>query len=345
MFSAFLLFAVAAAAPPKVPDDCRDDRGSDRCAAAEQARMRALYGLSTIEEHERAGDQVRRGMYVDGYGRDVIAISFARASGREPTVTVYFPRREGQDPVAPLTAPVPYKAWTSVLEHSRNCDRSFLPRKEKPGEIKICVHAWNYVVEANDPARANYDAASLRRKAEDACSEGPAQDFAIEAERTALSLFPHCDRLDPEQHRNPASQLAACAILHGDRMAAAEVMNRADVLRYIDGADYHRLGDIFAVRTMVDFQGQQIKLDMLRGPEIWASKLADKGSVHLFIDSITGLSADKARLIGKYSRSIEGPVQGQMEYYLAPVELDWTFTSLQEWQVDRATVGAWVRDR
>jgi len=59
---AFLL-AVApspSAAQAQIERRCRDDSGAERCAEAQQQRMRELYGVRSIEEHRDAGDQVRR---------------------------------------------------------------------------------------------------------------------------------------------------------------------------------------------------------------------------------------------------------------------------------------------
>lgn len=82
-FAALLLLAtMQGEAQPRPDPNCRDDRGTDRCAETEQRRMRELYGVRSIEEHQAAGDQVRRIFYVDGYGRDLILIAFVRTSGR-----------------------------------------------------------------------------------------------------------------------------------------------------------------------------------------------------------------------------------------------------------------------
>ena len=336
------LLLVAAAATQPVPDDCRDDRGSDRCATAAQAKMRALYGLPSIEEHQRAGDQVRRVMYVDGYGRDVVAISFVRAPGREPIASVYFPRREGEAAMEPLRAAVPNGVWEDILRRSGLFDRTLEPLAK--AEPEICLHSWVFVVEANDPGRANYTPPALRRKTEDACSNGLARAYA-EVERAALPLFPHCARLDPDQHRNEATQLAACRILRGDRMAAAEVMNRANELRFVRGVeDRQRIASLFAHSVTIDWQGERASAGMLDAAALWARKLGE-APANLFISDIQGLAADRARLTGFFSRAVNDGNETPTKYFTAPVELVWVFGSAQEWEVERATVGAWKRER
>lgn len=106
LLTAILSGAIAAASPAaaqgRVPPGCSDDQGTDRCSAEEQRRVLELFGGKPIEEHARAGDQVRRSFYVDGYGRDLLAIVFIRAPGQDPTVQVHFPAQTGRSRTAPI---------------------------------------------------------------------------------------------------------------------------------------------------------------------------------------------------------------------------------------------------
>lgn len=337
--------ASAAAAPAQARPDpnCSDDRGADRCAAQQQARTRALFGLRSIEQHRDAGDQVRRVFYVDGYGRDMIAIAFVRAPGREPMAQIHFPRREGQRATPPLEAPVSHTVWGEMLRRSANFDRSYTPRPQNPEEVSICLHSWVYTVEANDPARTNLARASLRRKTEDSCQRGPAVEFAADLQRAALPLFPHCDRLDPGQHRNPAAQLAACAALTGDRMAAAEVMNRLGAFRRARGTqDGQLLAGLFAQRARIDWNGVRSDPNDLYQGNFWLARMAADGAPGFYHDRVEGLAADRVRVTGTLQRSTDGPAAS---HFRAPVEMIWVFGPSQEFQVDSATVGAWERYR
>lgn len=332
---------LAILAPPG-SEGCRDDRGVDRCAAEQQARTRELYGVKSIEEHAKAGDQVRRVFYVDGYGRDLLAISFLRASGEEPTVFVHFPRRAEEPVRPPLRAAVPHAVWTDVLRLSELFDRRLAPKaKEVP---EICLHSWVYTVEANDPKRANLSPASLRRATEDACADGLVEAFAREAEKAALPLFPHCDRLDPKLHRNPATQLFNCRILAGDRMAAAEVLNSAEKIRRArTSEDRDDLGGLFAHRTIIDWQGERIVADSFRAPAIWTSRLEQSGNVALYVHGVTGLAADRAKLTGRLFRRVEPSVNGRPADYVAPVEMTWVFGPSQDWEITEVAVASWDR--
>lgn len=342
-----LLVATPAAAQREVDSNCADDNGVDRCSAEQQRRVRALFGARSIEEHRDAGDQVRRVFYVDGYGRDVVLISFIRAPGREPMASVHFPRREGQPLRAAFETPVPETVWEDILRRSALFHRRFAA-PPLPGEgqaVSICLHSWVYTIEANDPRRRT-DPASLRRKIEDACEDGPGEAFAWEMQSAALRLFPACAALDPDQHRNPASQLAACAILSGDRLAAATVMNRLNRFRSADRPDDAALlaGLFDFDRVSIDWQGTLLSRPA-RPQDFWLQRLAADGAHGLYYDSIEGLSADRVRFRGSLRRSVDAPNEGPTTYYRAPVEMIWVYTGAREYQIESVTVGAWVVQR
>ncbi len=286
---------------PAVDRDCRDDRMIDRCAEADQRRMGALYGLRPIEEHRDAGDRVRRVFYVDGYGRDVVAIAFVRAAGRDPAVFVHFPRRAGEAAPAPFEAPVTQAVWDDLIFRSALFDRALIPVPTPDNVIPICMHSWLYAVEASDPARSQYERATIRRATHNSCGPSLAQAFAIEAQRAALPLFPACNRLDPEQHRNPASQLAACRLLSGDRVAAAEILNLAGPFRRVStreeaGLIYGR----FAYDATVDWNGARNTGDG-SAMAFWIERVLAEGRPSLFFESVEGISADEVRLKAFFS--------------------------------------------
>lgn len=316
---------------------CRDDRGTDRCTAEQQRLVRQLFRVKAIEEHQAAGDQVRRVFYVDGYGRDLIAIAFVRADGDGPTVWVYFPVAPGSAPTPPMQAPVPKAVWKEVLDRSWLFDRSLVP--EKQDGLVICSHAWLYTIEAIDPAEpGSYEKAHPpRRKTGDACSDDLAQDYGNFLAQAALPLFPACAALDPEQHRNEASRLAACRILRGDRLAAAEVLNRADAFRRARQADEAvLLRGRFASRATIDWNGS-VSRDSLSLHEFWLARMEEAGRPAFYIESVEGLSSRRARLLGTLERTEERP-EGERNLR-ARFEQIWMFTPAREYQVESVKVG------
>lgn len=332
--------AAAQAPAPKPSADCRDDRGVDRCVAGQQRRVRELFGVKSIEEHQAAGDQVRRAFYVDGYGRDVVAIAFVRSPGRDPTLWAHFPRREGEVAAEPLQATVPKHVWEEVLERSELFDRVLAPRANAGGdEVEICLHSWVYTVEAADPPVPEADPGGLRRRTEDACSRGTTAAFANDLAKTALPLLPHCAALDPRQHRNEATQLAACTILEGDRLAAAEAMNRAHLLAAVNSpADAGRAQGVFDYRGVVEWNGERLGGEAGGGMAAWLERTTKPGRARLWIRRAVGETAYRARVEGTLSRPEgEGASERTMS---APVTLHMTSRPGDDYfTVARAVVG------
>lgn len=208
-----------AAAQSRPAPECSDDNGVDRCSAEEHRRVLDLFGLQPVEAHIRSNHQIRRAFYVDGYGRDLVALAFVRAPGGDPTLHVYFPRKADNSRSQPLTALVPREVWDEVIDGSANFDRRFQPR---PGEAdNMCLHSWVYTVEANDPELLAEREAGVRRAVEDACAGGMAASYARKLSELAVRLLPPCVALG-EHPRGGAGLLAECEMLGGDRIAAAD---------------------------------------------------------------------------------------------------------------------------
>ncbi|HYJ30463.1 MAG TPA: hypothetical protein VEW25_09005, partial [Allosphingosinicella sp.] len=256
LFSAWALVASAGSAQQPINPNCSDDRGVDRCADDQQRRMRALYGVPSIEEHAAAGEEVRRVFYVDGYGGDLILIAFVRAPGRDPEVQVHYPQRDGRARAEPQRAAVSQPIWAEVALRAAHFDRSFTPR---PGaEPSICLHSWVYTIEAAERTRNPRQPVLVRRKVEDACGDGPGQVFARDLQHIALPLFPHCAALDPEHHRNEAAMLDACRVLSGDRLAAAEVLNLSRSFQRLGRVeDAGRIAHLFNHQTTIEWAGER----------------------------------------------------------------------------------------
>lgn len=320
--------AQLAAAKERPDRNCTDDRGVDPCSAEQQRRVRDLFGVRSIEEHAQAGDQVRRAFYVDGYGRDVVAISFVRAPGRDPMLWVHFPNRDDEPRSEPLTAPVPDDVWRSVIERSAHFDRELVPlpgearpkRKDAYQDIVMCIHSWVFTVEATDPPKGNGQQPTVRRRVEDACQNGLAEAYAGELRRAAVPLLPHCAQLDREQNRNEASLLSACRLLEGDRLAAAEVFNRVELLNDVEGPDdASSIRHLFESDAVVDWAGQRNE-GSGSAARFWATKIGEgEWRTLLYYDAIRGEGADRVRLTGLLNRPTAGS-----NFQIAKVEQIWT---------------------
>ncbi|MCB1560940.1 MAG: hypothetical protein KDI75_07580 [Xanthomonadales bacterium] len=210
---------------------CADDQGNNRCADEEQRKMRELYGIPDTEKLSEQGVALRRAMFVNGYGLDIVAITFSREPGRPPMVEVAAPRQEAGPTSQPLSAVVPLRTWNQILDASRDFDQQLareLPASGK-GLENICLHSWFVVVEAVDPAHLSQRVvgqhevpAKIRRDAEGACTQGLAMRYAFELARTAREQLPECSSLNVDDFRNDADLLSLCQRLGGDRIAASD---------------------------------------------------------------------------------------------------------------------------
>ena len=336
-----LLFTAQAFAQAPAVRDCRDDNGVDRCDPQEQRRMLALFGLLPVEDHVEAGSQLRRAHYVDGYGREVVAVVFIRPRGEDPVLRVHFPRRGSEARIDPLQAPVPAEIWENVLRRSDHFDRDLVP--VPAGGPIICMHSWVYTVEAVDPARGPNLPATVRRRTGDACDDDLVQAYAWELQEEAIRLLPHCDRLDPEMHRNSATRLAACAMLGGDRLAAATVHNLASRLSRIDGPSDERIaGGLFDYRATLSWNGERIGGDGGLAARAWAQRIGGEAGGNFFITAVRGESADRVVVEGLLSRVEERPDEQPDIYLNAPVEQVWTRRYGNDFSIENATIGAFA---
>lgn len=348
-------FLVCGFAPAKAPreysyppaGDCHDDDMVDRCSAEQQRRVRELFGVKTIEAHRDAGDQVRRAFYVDGYGRDLIAIVFIRPKGGDAALWVHFPKDRAGNGSEPLRSSVPARLWEEIVERSAHFDRTLAPapkvKRDPDGgqEITMCLHSWVYTIEASDLADAENRPATVRRKTEDACDNGLGQAYANELQKAAVPLLPHCDRLDRSQHRNEATLLSDCRLLRGDRLAAAEVMNRIHLLRSVDGpADAVLIRGLFDSGARIMWAGETVA-DPRGGADGWAKKIGEgQGRTTLYYDHIEGESAGRVRFVGSLSR-LNADGEG---YQTAPVEQIW-IRRFGDFVIQSVTVGAFEPTR
>lgn len=210
---------------------CGDDNGTDRCSDAVQDKMRSLYGLESGKDLIARGVTFRRVMLVDGYGRDLVAISAYRAPGRAPVIEVRTPGAS-KAPSATLETALSSEAWMRVIAESANFDRDLVRRKGvAEDEISLCLHAWFAVGEAGDARRieqhvlpAQFTEPVYRRDAETACGAGLGMSFAFRLADIAYEVLAECGTIDRATVRNIPMLLATCAGLKGDRQSAGEAL-------------------------------------------------------------------------------------------------------------------------
>ena len=309
-----LLSAMALLANP-LNDSCLDDDHNNRCSPAKQAEMRALYRVGRIESY--VGATVRRVFFVDGYGNDMVAIEFVRAVEKDPLVRVHFPTSKGEEPVAPIEQLLTANQWQEIIDASEHFDRQFAPAaplntktkgKSEGEDIVLCIHSWIYWAEGIDAGK------KPRSTVNDACNDQPVEEFAWFAARIARQAIPFCSALEKKFSRNEATLLRTCSKLSGDRLAAAEVWNRANGLRSIDTPG--GMDDLPAYDLELDFQGKKLTRDEAKA--FWRSLMAQQDSPNFYSDRVHGLSADQVLVAGSLFKDVDDE-----KYQMADVELHW----------------------
>ena len=220
LFAVLFSLAIGGQTPEPIPSrDCRDDNGADRCATDAQVRTRQTLGLASIEDEARSGVEAYRALYVDGYGRDMLAVAFERRPGRSPRVVVYL--ADGKT----LSGAAPLEDWRAVREGAAYADRRLEPLP-KTDELDICFHAWLTTVEMANAPQGGERVVPVRRSQQSACGGELTTRFAFDLAARAVRLLPDCAVLKSEDHRNDVTRLAVCGRLEGDGMAAASLMNQ-----------------------------------------------------------------------------------------------------------------------
>lgn len=233
LFALFALVVLPAAAQSAADfaSGCADDNGADRCTPEAVKAWRDKYGLPSIEQMTGEGTVVRRVLYVDGYGRDLMALSAIRAKNAAPVIEIRLPR-EGTDEPVIRTRPISATLWERLLADSAAAHRRYQP--EAGGDVDalpICRHAWVSRFEAGDPRRLaqyvvaqQWEDAETRAATASACTDGPTNDFAAALARTAAEELAECSGLNLAGQRNWVTLLDTCLRLSGDTISAGQVL-------------------------------------------------------------------------------------------------------------------------
>lgn len=258
--------------------------------------MRGLYRLAPIERLAKQGNTVRRAMLVDGYGNDVLAISFIQSADSNAIVELRVPCARSSRCFDPLLAPIDAASWNNVARLPDGL-RNGTPRKTGAND-SICLHSWVVVIEAADPSASG----GAQRATENSCADGPAVNYAFAMADLALANLPDCALLDAATFRNTATLLETCARLVGNRRTASEAYRLGEDLRRSNRNDTIRLEDLFVSAAQ---------------DKVYALRDALKGTSPFF-KRIEGIDRDHARISGSLYRTFEddGP------YWKAVIELE-----------------------
>ena len=318
------------------PRECLDDDHTNRCLPEVQARVRALLNVAAIEDEATSGAIVYRAFYVDGYGRDMPAVSFERRPGQSPEVVIY--GRDGRSTRAPVSA----DAWERVRREARFADRVLEPLERTTPGAGICLHSWVQTIEIANAPRERFAEEPVRRRTEDACGGGVTTRFAFFLAEAAAEQIPWCERIDPDHQRNDVTQLETCLMFSGDRMAAADLHNeRLADTRWMRDEDL----DIGDVRRYLGVNGphsltwgdQVIRSEQWSDrdvPEFLLARFTDHPYLMFWPLSVEGLDSRRVIVRGR-AESIVNEARSTADYAQTWV---WNESSLA-WGLSDWTVG------
>lgn len=333
---ALLVSLVLQQSPPAAVDrDCLDDNLTDRCQPDQQEKVRAMFGVDSIEQEAAAGAEIYRAFFVDGYGQDMPVVAFERRRGQAPQAVVY--GSGGRRISAPLSA----AAWARVRGDAVWADRKLEPLPAQGEELGFCLHSWVQTVEMANSTPGGRRVEPVRRRVEDACGGGLTTRFAIELADAAVEAIHPCDVLDIEQQRNRITQLAACLSLDGDRLAAAELRNARSAFGPRRGLDPKDAGAWRAAigtngSPVLDWAGAVVRTERGRDNKV-AEFIVGK------LEELPNLRFEQRQFEGVSGR--EGVVRGQATYgddnagFAAPYRQVWLWDpNLSEWMLSEWTV-------
>lgn len=340
-----------------IPRHCLDDNHTNRCDAEVHSRVRALLGMAPIEDEAAIGAEIYRAFFVDGYGRDMPAVSFERQPQESPKVVVY-----GGDGRR-RTSLVSMETWETVRRRSRFAEAPPPPPPPSPprepaggdeiDEVVACAHAWVATFEAT----VEYDGTPMiRRRTEDACHDGLTMAYAFEMAALAVASLPACERLKPENHRNDVARLGTCLILDGDTIAAADLLNEkddpprsrrdkpvtAEIWRAWLGSG-HAARIEWAGEIVAESQGHyDSRPERPDVPQFLVQRATQLGTLGVYPARYIGEAANRARIEGQISYPIGDPEMSR-SYMAADYSQVWIRTPGDAWRLDSWTVDAFTR--
>ena len=322
---------------------CADDSGSDRCSDAAVKAWHERYGLRPVDTMATDGTAVRRMLYVDGYGRDVLAISAIRAKNAPPVIEIRRPRNK--DGVIPTTwtRPISEKAWDRIIGDAATAHRRFAP-ETKADDVAICLHAWVSRFESGDPRRlAPFVVGQMwldpesRAMTASACGGGPTDRFGATLAEVAVETFGECSSIDADRMRNGIALIEACMGLRGDTIAAGHVMGvYRDLYPLIFRAKEEGKSWPDLLRADFELASQGLK----EGERAdWGELRALFGkvdNVYFEVEEATGLDADRVEMTATFHWADRGAGTGaeKPERHVKKLRLMWV-RQTGNWVVDQ----------
>lgn len=288
-----------APADDALTSDCLDDDHNDRCDPETQRAVRERYNLNSIQDLAAMNVRTRRVFFVDGYGNEMPVVAFERRPGQDPSVIVseLVAHENEQIRVVEMREAIDETVWDDVIRRTQLFHRTLAPppaplrasNGDDEEAILICLHSWVMTMEASDPGERQ----PVRSRTQDACNDGLVEEPSFALARIAYEALPYCRALDLARHRNEVTLLQNCALLQGDRIAAARALNRSMAMDDADDLP-ERVDAYFHASARVDWMGE-VAQGAADSAALWQRHDGDR---NFFIYRIVGETADRVRVIG-----------------------------------------------
>lgn len=340
---ALLAFPASAQGLEDFASGCADDSGGDRCSDAAVKAWHDRYGLRPVETMAADGTVVRRMLYVDGYGRDVLAISAIRARGTPPVIEIRRPRVQDDMQPTTWTRPIPEKAWDRILGDAATAHRRLAPETDAGDDAAICLHAWVSRFESGDPRRlASFVVGKMwldpesRAMTASACEGSPTDRFGATLAEVAADTFGECSSIDTDRMRNGIALIEACMGLRGDTIAAGHVMSIYRSLYPLifrardEGKSWPDL-----LRADFNLASQGLKESEQTDWNSVRTLFAKADNVSFDVEEATGLDADRVEMLATFhwANSGAGPSSKKPERQARKLRLMWV-RQTGNWVVD-----------
>ncbi len=310
-------------------------------AGCRSAMLRLIddrFGAPPANAYAAEGRELRR-IFGVGAFHAIIAISFLHRPGGDSELRIDFARRRlpYADELEPITTPITEELWRRALAATSDLGRIEWRTGEppEPDMIIVCADGTLWGVEITERPGG-----PVRRRTSDSCEDESLPRVADVLISLARSAFPECRSLKP-RYRVDQYALMDCGLLAGDKMAAAEALNRFNEARLDDPDERgpEEIRSFLADAMVLDWDGARASGPAATVPML--DRMARSArDTRLMIDRVTGNDSATVRMSG-WAVGYFGDPAGDPERRIAPWTQIWQRAGGGDFRLARMEVGAW----
>lgn len=307
------------------------------CGSSMQRWVDHYFRAPPAETYTARGGEVRRIFGVNAFGQGLVGVTFFGRAGGHAEVRVDFarPRRSSLVQPEPIHAELPDESWRQVMAATGDLSPllTVSPEEREQGVIAVCADGALWGVEAT----AGRGGPILRRMS-NSWDDRRLTRVAQALIALARSAFPACRALEP---RDDVEQfgLADCGLLSGDKMAAAEGLNRfngAAIDRFMDEPEQVR--PYLKESASLDWDGAEAH-GAGAFAELLVRRIQEGHTSWLVAVEVVGEGHDRVRITGFVTAYVSRP-SGESERRFAPFTQIWTRSAGGDFRLARMEVSA-----